>query len=360
MLSGGSQGELKEEKTYVKCTWIPYPGNSHGSEQFALYNGGRDLELPQGGTVRCKGINGRQPLDFFDKPFIGREIADVNLDPFDSISSRFNLLKRVDQIWAYLVAASYNFEFSSTATSCYGINRDQSSIGQESDIKSLNEKIRLFENDEKRDSDAVVLFGISRGTAAVMNALAISNDKQDGAYSKVKLVVLEGAIDSIENIKLNIKNRVKRFLKSENLTNAVTYLAEQGYFRFRYGAYHKEGPSPLELVDKFPKNIPYLFITSEADTLVPCENTKRIAQALADRGENEVFLLVLKNSTHPSYMFDTDEDRANYQNFVHAGLEYAGLEHNSKWAKAGKDLLEACRLQKTPMLARRMSWPHCH
>lgn len=338
------QGEVKEE-TYEKCDWIPYQGNSHSYSQLAKYNGGRWLQAPHGGAVKCNGINGRAPLDLFDNPYIGPEIADVNLELFDSLSSRFNLLKRIDQVWAYAVAASYNYEFLPPATSCFGINRDKSSIGQETDIDSCFRKYDSWKKEKNRTKHAV-LFGISRGTAAIMNAHAVSNANQDGRFSEVKLVILEGAIDSIENIKLNIKNRAQRYLKSETLTNGLVYLAEQGYFRHRYHAYHKDGPSPLGLVDQIPKNIPYLFITSEADQLVPCENTKRIAQALADRGNNNVFLLVLKNSSHPNYMFDNDQDRRDYQNVVHAALRKSGIDHNPIWAKEGEALLEASRLFK--------------
>ena len=54
------------------------------------------------------------------------------------------------------------------------------------------------------------------------------------------------------------------------------------------------------------------------DTIVTCDNTENIANALANKGKNDVYLLKLERSSHPGYMYDDKEDRINYETFLHA------------------------------------------
>ena len=75
---------------------------------------------------------------------------------------------------------------------------------------------------------------------------------------------------------------------------------------------------------------------------MPCANTENIARALAAKGKNEVYLLKLERSSHPNYMFDDEEDRNNYETFMHAIYKKYGLKHDADLASKGEHLVEKC------------------
>ena len=104
------------------------------------------------------------------------------------------------------------------------------------------------------------------------------------------------------------------------------------------------GISPLKLVNNFPANVPVVFITSEKDTIVFPENTQNIANALFQRGLNDVYVLKLKNSRHPLYAYDDKQDHDTYEAFIHAIYKKYGLAHNAGLAEKGADLIETCKL----------------
>lgn len=85
-----------------------------------------------------------------------------------------------------------------------------------------------------------------------------------------------------------------------------------------------------------------MFITSQIDKIVPCSNTENIANALAKKGKNDVYLLKLEKSSHPNYMFDDAKDRDQYEAFIHAIYKKYHLKHDSALALKGKPLLEKC------------------
>ena len=92
----------------------------------------------------------------------------------------------------------------------------------------------------------------------------------------------------------------------------------------------------------FLKGIPVIFITSEIDVVVPCKNTENIARKLAEKGKNDVYLLKLKRSSHPSYMFDDREDHDNYEAFINAIYKKYNLRHDPKLAANGEGLIQEC------------------
>jgi hypothetical protein len=104
------------------------------------------------------------------------------------------------------------------------------------------------------------------------------------------------------------------------------------------------------------------FITSDKDREVPRykvlkyleiiltffwsirASTEKLARELADRNENEVYLLVLKESSHPRYMMDSETDANTYQNFLHALYKRLNLPFIENYAQLGENLLEQAKL----------------
>ncbi len=143
------------------------------------------------------------------------------------------------------------------------------SYGQESDIESHHKKYLGWQTNKRNES--LILYGVSRGTATTFCAFATYQ------YPEVKLVILEGAIDSMENVLNNMVKYCYRDSTVEKscvsaLRSTVSFLTPKGLF-----GYKDRGPSPLSLVEKFPEGIPVVFITSKIDSTVAPQSTRNIA-----------------------------------------------------------------------------------
>ncbi len=317
------------------------PGNGESSQvQLAKYlPTDQPIITTTQEAVRCEGRNNLKPIDVAHKPFIGSEMADVNLRPFNSYLSFCNPYNW--GWWARTTSTNKYFGIHVTAlpskTSLesvryHSIDLSNYSLGQITDIESHRKRYRQWLESENRE-DALVLIGVSRGTSTTFCAFA------EYKYPEVKLVILEGAIDSIENI---LPQRVANTCKINCLSRSITKAVYAGLSFFT--KYDRNGPSPLNKVDQFPENVPVVFITSKMDTLVTCENTENIAHALANKGKNDVYLLKLERSSHPNYMFDDKEDRDNYEALIHAIKAEEGLVHDAELAAKGKPLVNLCKV----------------
>lgn len=350
---------------FQSCDTIFYQGANSTQTHVMHYSGDKVITASTGEEMRCTGRNNLKPLDVIYNLHIGPEIADVNLQPFDHFYKFFlpqtyfycfkswvpNYLAGVEIQPPQNTQPSVNFyqDFSSWASDCYNYYTapsvkfhapiySQISYGQESDIESHRKKYLSWKQNQK--NEGLILYGVSRGTAATFSAFATWK------YPEVKLVILEGAIDSMENVMTNILHNLLRYdalaeAAVNGLRNAVNWLNRNGLF-----GHNTDGPSPLKLVNDFPKNVPVVFITSEKDTVVFPENTQNIASALHQRGSNDVYVLKLKNAWHPLYVYGNKEDHDTYETFIHAIYKKYGLAHKAELADKGADLIETCKLSR--------------
>lgn len=165
--------------------------------------------------------------------------------------------------------------------------------------------------------------GASRGAAAAFIFLARYKP------NNVKIAVLEGCFDGVKNV---IKNRPSLFMRSlRKLFDPASLNKFLGYIC----KYKPDGISPIDLVDQFPKNLPILFSTSEKDDEVPMACTVNLYNELRKAGHQKAHLLILKNSSHPNYMYDDPEDTQKYEQAVHAFYKKYGMPYNQELALAG-------------------------
>ncbi|KTD75491.1 prolyl oligopeptidase family serine peptidase [Legionella waltersii] len=336
------------EKTerYKPFDTIFYQGANCTQSQVVHYTGGKRIHATTGEWMWGVGINGLKPLNVIYNVHLGPEIADVNLHPFSTYYDYINPMK-----WLY-TSISWSKNYFTGVNTIPSMNRNSGSVyyhspnpsqisyGQESDIESHHRKYLSWKNQMK--NDGLVLYGVSRGTAATFCAFAKYK------YPEVKLVILEGAIDSMENV---IKNMANHYLGKGVMSDiAVSSMRRSANFLTRYGlfGYKDESDSPLSMLDNFPENVPVIFITSELDRTVDSKSTENIAKNLHQRGKNDVYLLKLKNSRHPFYPYDNKQDHDQYETFIHAIYKEYGLDHDSKLAENGRHLLESCNLKNPP------------
>ncbi|MBX3708130.1 MAG: hypothetical protein KIT56_10275 [Gammaproteobacteria bacterium] len=334
VLSNGHNGEV--------CDTLFYQGNGCSQTQALKYVGNHMMIATTGEIMWCTGRNNLQPLNVIYRLYIGKEIADVNLHPFDSYFSLLNPIKIIGSAIAWVSNWRNGFHFIPTRAGAESVVFhapifSQVSIGQETDMLSHRKKYDAWLKDDNT-TDGLILWGVSRGTAATFCAFAKEK------YPEVKLVVLEGAIDSVQEV---LPKRVLNTFKSEYISRHVTNIINTGLTFFNkcnLMQYHQDGPSPLKSVAEFPEGIPVVFITSKVDTVVTCDNTENIARALAEKGKNDVYLLKLERSSHPNYMFDNIKDRDCYEAFIHAIYKKYNLEHDHELARKGEHLISSCTL----------------
>jgi hypothetical protein len=316
------------------CDTLFYQGMNSSQTQALKYTGAAKITASTGEIMWCEGKNNLLPIHVITNLHVGDEIADVNLQPFATYMAMLNPVNLLGVVLTGLSNWLNGFHFISAAN--YGEPSvvyhapvvSNISIGQESDIESHRKKYQSWLRRDDRQS-SLILYGVSRGTAATFCAFAKEK------YPEVKLVILEGAIDSVENI---LPKRAAKICSSEYLAQKTLSMMKSGLSMFT--SYREDGPSPLSCVDDYPENIPTVFVTSIKDAEVPCENTKNIAQALAGRGKNDVYLLTLNHSSHPNYMFDHQEDRDRYEAFIHAIYKKYDLEHDAGLAEKGALILD--------------------
>ena len=294
---------------------IFYQGMSQSQVQLAKYTGNRGFTATTGEHVVSQ-----SSIDIIYEPFIGKEIRDVNLQPFSTYLSYVNLithlfiLKSLFVNWYQQIAVKRLT--SSTESVYYHTNHFKSiSIGQNSDILSHNEKYTLWELENKIQ---LILFGVSRGAATTFNSVCTNK------YSNIKLVILEGCFYSIDDV---LK---KRFGFLSGFANYV----------LSYTSYKKDGPSPSKCIDQFPDDIPVVFISSLIDSTVPYASTKKLATELASKRKAPVYLLTLTKSRHFAYMYDDQEDANKYQCFMHAIYKKYNLPYIEEYASEGLKFID--------------------
>lgn len=323
--------EIKE-KNGEACDTIFYQGIGASQTHITKYR--KEITLASTGeSMWCTGKNNLKPMHAIYSPHIGPEIADINLNPFPTVFHHLNPIKTISYHVTSLAGWYNGMHFAPALNpTCESVrfhapNVSKISIGQELDMTCHRQKYESWKQQDSRSKN-LILWGVSRGTSATF--CAIAKEK----YAEVKLVVLEGAIDSVENV---LHQRAKN-LFGENTPSSLAESVVRKGLNF-FSSYRSDGPSPLKSVSEFPEKIPVVFITSEIDTIVPCVNTENIATALAKRGKNDVFLLKLKKSSHPNYMFDDKEDRDSYEAFIHAVYKRYHLKHEPELAKKGEEVL---------------------
>lgn len=333
------------------CDTLFFQGIGTSQTQVLKYVGTQKIWATTGQLMWSTGCK-LPPLNVIYKPHLGVEVEDIKLNVFTSSLSYFNPINVIGSAITWGANLYYGVHFTkpippnNQSVGYHAPNIFNMSVGQEVDMSTHRKKYDSWLAKEDK-SDGLILWGVSRGTAATFCAY----EKEQ--YPEVKLVVLEGAIDSVQNI---VPKYVAKVLPIDSIAKQVTRAVNAGLSFFKKQGitqYDPAGPSPLKSVARFPTGIPVVFITSKKDSVVSCENTEHIAKALAERGLNDVYLLKLKKSSHPNYMFDDIDDHNQYETFIHAVYKKYNLRHDPELAKAGAPLLQQCLWSKieTPALS---------
>lgn len=192
----------------------------------------------------------------------------------------------------------------------YAFNPFKISCAQTQDVQTLMDRYHscILKNPNHHE---IVLWGASRGAATVFCTLALHEE----LWNHVKCVVLEGCFDTIRNV-----------FHSYYGTFIGNILYDCGNYFTRHSS---NGYSPMDLVDRFPKHVKILFVTSNKDEIVHRERTMNLVSSLRSSGHVNNEILILKNSRHDGYSIDDREDKNNYVVYINNHIRrVSGLDNN--------------------------------
>lgn len=289
---------------------IFFQGNANSQIQLANYT--REFITTTGQHITCPP---HQRIDIVYQSFIGKELDEViPLSATNNIVEKtYGALSALIQHYVYHYKVSKADEENIAG---HSINIKKLNLGQQGDVLEHKAKYDLFKTTYPTRN--FILFGISRGAATTFNAEALYK-------YPAKILVLEGCFTSVGDVLTKRYGRLRSYI--EKILEKLTSYSRTGY-------------SPISLVDKFPANIPVVFISSMLDKEVPYELTHKLAHTLAARKKNDVYLITLKHSSHSGYALDHEEDRNYYQTCIHAIYKKYNLPYIEHYAEAGEKYLQ--------------------
>jgi|GEM_PF-610638 hypothetical protein len=220
------------------------------------------------------------------------------------------------------ILISFNYP---DAGKSYHINRKETSLAQENEVKSLHEAHANIHQDL-----GIVGLGVSRGASAFFVWLGTHPD--ESKIQNIRALVLESPFDSIDS--------VLRYIIGEKLYKSVRIRAFcHGLVSFIFSKYDKNYITPIEAAPKVPKNIPILIICSEEDTRVPADLSKKLYDELRATGHDAAHFVKLKYGFHGKLIESADSE--TYRNVVHAFYKKYELPHHEEYAQLGQSILDA-------------------
>ena len=311
-----------------------YQGLYNSQIQLAKYTGSDGFIATTGEHIFTKDSNG---CNLIKNPWIGSELSEIELSTKNSsflnpgklvsvyISKNFNKRYIIsscpdqkcthpqvsDQLTPNLTLNSHNIRFL------------QINFGQEVDIYECINKIQTA----AVKTSQLILFGASKGAATIYNTVAYLNLIHSNLLNSVKLIILDGPYDD-----------VSRLFSSKLQEIAVTNLS----------LYKSDGISPEKSTKYFPANIPVIFVTTEIDQKVPAEETIKLAKRLAEQKQNQIYLLIVNNSTHSNCTMEDDIDKYRYSVLVHSVYKKFNLPYIPKYADStdSEKIMKECILYR--------------
>lgn len=210
----------------------------------------------------------------------------------------------------------------------HSIDRTKVTLGQMPDIEIHQERINSFRR--RFGNMPQIWHGTSRGAAVTFISAALAAKSNPALLQTVKLILLEGCYCSVES-------------DVYSATNSPVMASCANTFFSCWYAYQRNGISPLRVLKDFPRTIPTVFITSNADKRVPKEETDKLVSELVNAGYDNIYYLILENSSHGNYTSDP-QDALKYQAFVHALYKQLYLPYLTEHARAGQALVETAKL----------------
>jgi len=291
--------------------WLYAPGTNSYLPQLARYCG--NVRWYEG--VQAHTINNQNTANLIGRHTCVKfpEIIDNFrvYQPFNLLFCLFCMLRD----WCQGVTAGTNSRHYN-----YSIDLMLFNLGQTDDIDAVHRGFRHAHMSGNIGSN-IILYGVSRGSAALINWLASPQFQQSHSrQSTSKLSSLEKTTASMSAARqLGIQAIVLEGCPSslDDLVNYSTGLSWLYYKLVRavlpwISRYRADGPQAIDNVTKLPRDIPILFITSYADKTVPYMCTTSMYEKMVDAGYTNVHIVTLSRAGHDNYLSKCEVDRQDY------------------------------------------------
>ena len=230
------------------------------------------------------------------------------------------------------------FDYLDVGKGLFRLNRLQTSMAQDNEIKRLAEVFYSSCN-----TGQVILVGVSRGASAIINFMGFCDPHN------VSALVLESPFDCIDSIAQKMIH--------ETRWGCVPGIRSifHNLFSFVFCKYNPHGVRPIDTATHIRKDLPILIICCTNDKLVPVWSSINLYIQLRESGHEHAYLLIMPEGVHGRLIRDPDYQYW-YQNVTHAFYKKYGLPHNPEFAKSGTFLFET--LCQPPVQNLQSFYPH--
>lgn len=196
------------------------------------------------------------------------------------------------------------------------VNRENMHMGQGADIATLQETVLKSSSNKN-----LILYGCSRGAAAIINYLAEHNP------SNLKAIVLDATpADIPETIAITLAQF------GINPTKALDIFCKI------FPAYQKDSIPPIHAIKNIKnKNLPILLIHSRTDQRVHVQNSYKLYQEFKAQGFLNVHLVVLPDGQH-SFALQNDLVKPLYLKSVNQFYKKYNLPYDLNWIDTNFDM----------------------
>lgn len=220
-------------------------------------------------------------------PSLAFNIVATPENPEVSILNR-TVPPRVQRAARIYGAAYWNYDTPARARSAkrnarldYAINPRRASMAGEDAVERLVADIQHTLDDTK-DTDKIVLYGVSRGASSILIAIARLTEYEQ---SRIALVVAEAPFDTVYNA---MRYRWS-WAVTQVLQMALCCCTPDDPFT---------DETPLDAVLHFPRNVPILMFSGAQDSVCPVAAQKALLHNLQASGHTKATHVVLPNSAH--------------------------------------------------------------
>jgi len=174
-------------------------------------------------------------------------------------------------------------------------------LGQHADMRLFGQALDAHR--AKYPDQPIVLYGVSRGAATVVNFVAHATPAQ---LKDVAGIVLEGCPASLQSVL-----DCKVYYLPTILGQPLVYLIQKGFEWCT--SYSSSGPTPIDSMRRMPTHIPVLLVMSQGDCVVPPMCTWQAMLPVKDK--RHIQPVMLPGAGHPHYTL-CEPDCSKYRDAV--------------------------------------------
>jgi len=212
-------------------------------------------------------------------------------------------------------------------------------LAQESEMIALDgaiEKVLEQINELEIENPKVILFGVSRGASTIINVLG-RRIKERKKLPNIVAVILESPFAHCEDTLEGY---------------ATLFSLPQFFMRFLAKRFFKEYDScknaPIDWLKEVTEQIPFLFICTEQDTVVPVKSTKKLGSFRQEICQ-DTYLHAFKEGIHANLIWSAFGEEYAWQ--LHAFYRFCGLPCDERLADLGSDMFEKSQVKKEEELS---------